>query len=244
MRFRESVVIITGGSDGIGLATARAFLDEGARVALVSRSKAKLEKVKKELKNENRVLIFPADVSNSTMANKVVGLITETWGKVDILVNNAGITDNKLLLRMDEDTWDKLMDVNLKGVFNYSKAVIRPMIRQKHGVIINISSVVGIIGNTGQTAYSASKAGIIAFTKSLAKEVGSRNIRVVCVAPGFVMTKMTENLPEEIKNDYLSRIALKRFASPEEVARVVLFLASEDASYITGQTIIVDGGMI
>lgn len=244
MRFKDKVVIITGGSEGIGLAIAKAFFREGAKIALISRSREKLEKIQNELSNENNVLIYPADVSDSSKAKELVDLVMETWGRVNVLVNNAGITDNKLLLRMDGETWDRLINVNLKGVFNYSRAVLRPMMRQREGVIVNVSSVVGMVGNPGQTAYSASKAGIIAFTKSLAKEVGSRNIRVVCIAPGFVMTKMTESLPDEIKNDYLSRIALRRFATPDEVARVVLFVSSEDASYITGQTIIVDGGMI
>jgi len=164
--------------------------------------------------------------------------------EVDILINNAGITRDTVLLRMKEEQWDQVIQVNLKGTFNCTKAVIRSMFKQKSGKIINISSVTGAMGNAGQANYAASKGGIIAFTKSVSKELASRNINVNAVAPGFIRTAMTDALPEEIQQKYLENISMKRFGTPEDVGKLVLFLSSEDADYITGQTIIIDGGMI
>ncbi len=239
------VALITGASRGIGRATAERFAKGGYNLALVSRSEESLKKVKDELSGYGvEILIFPADVSDFRRAQEVVDATVKELGRIDVLVNNAGTTLDKFLLRTTEEDWDRIIDINLKSVFNYSKAASRYMLKQKGGVIINVSSVVGLIGNAGQASYAASKAGIIAFTKSLAKELGSRNIRVVAVAPGFIETDLTSKLPQDIKDYYFQQIALRRFGKPEDVAGVIYFLAGDDAAYITGQTIIVDGGMI
>ncbi len=245
MRFQNQVVLVTGASTGIGWATAQAFHREGARVALVARNQEALERRFQELGGDpERVAVFAADVTDADRAREVVQAVLERWGRLDVLVNNAGIAIDKLLLRLTEEDWHRVLEVNLTGVFHYTKAALRPLLKQRRGVIINVSSVIGITGNPGQSAYAASKAGIIAFTRSLAREVGSRNVRVVAVAPGYVETRMTADLPEAVKEAYRSQIALGRPAQPEEIARVILFLASEEASYITGQVIVVDGGLI
>ncbi len=245
MRFQDQVVLITGASTGIGWATSRAFFQEGARVALVARNEETLRQRFQELGSDaSRVALFPADVADGQRAQEVVQAVLDQWGRVDVLVNNAGIAIDKLLLRLGPEEWQRVLDVNLTGMYHFSRAVLRPMLKQRQGVIINVSSVVGITGNPGQSAYAASKAGMIAFTRSLAREVGSRNLRVVAVAPGYVETRMTEGLPEAVKEAYRQQIALGRPAQPEEIARVILFLASDEASYITGQVIVVDGGMI
>ena len=239
------VALITGASRGIGKATAEKFARNGYNLALVSRSRESLEKVKEELRETgSEILIFPADVSDFNRAQEIVKDVHDHFGRIDVLVNNAGTTLDKFLLRTSESDWDTIININLKSVFNYSKPVSKIMLKQKYGVIINVSSVVGIIGNAGQASYAASKAGILAFTKSLAKELGSRNIRVVAVAPGFIETALTEKLPEDVKKYYLDQIALKRFGKPEDVANLIYFLASDEASYISGQTFVIDGGMI
>ena len=239
------VALITGASRGIGKATAEKFARNGYNLALVSRSKESLEKVKEEIGGTgSEILIFPADVSDFERAQEIVKEVHDHFGRIDVLVNNAGTTLDKFLLRTSESDWDTIININLKSVFNYSKAVSRIMLKQKYGVIVNVSSVVGLIGNAGQASYAASKAGIIGFTKSLAKELGSRNIRVVAVAPGFIETALTESLPQEVKRAYLEQIALRRFGKPEDVANLIYFLASDEASYITGQTFVIDGGMI
>jgi len=238
--------IITGASRGIGKAIAIKFAQNSYNLGLVSRSENLLNELKKEIEDKYniKVEIYSADVSDYKRAEEIIDDFYKKFNRIDVLVNNAGITDDKFLLRMSESDWDNVINVNLKSVFNYSKFASKYMLKQKFGVIINISSVSGIIGNAGQTSYSASKSAIIAFTKSLAKELGSRNIRVNAVAPGFILTEMTQKLPDEIKNNYLNQIPLKRFGTPEEVANVVYFLASDEASYINGQVIVVDGGMI
>ena len=192
----------------------------------------------------SKAIFIKADVSNFTSCEKMVKQAIEVFGKIDTLVNNAGITKDNLLMRMKEEEFDTVIDINLKGVFNVTKQVVPYMIKRREGSIINVSSVVGICGNAGQCNYSASKAGIIGFTKSLAKEVASRNIRVNAIAPGFITTDMTDVLSDTIKETIYTQIPLKRMGEAKEVAKVVKFLASNDASYITGQVINIDGGMV
>ena len=206
-----------------------------------------LEELEKELKNgqeEIRTLFVKGDVTDVASCTEMVEQITKEFGKLDVVINNAGITKDGLLMRMKEEDFDKVLDINLKGTFHICKQVVPIMMKQKHGKIVNISSVVGIAGNAGQSNYAASKAGIIGFTKSLAKELASRNILANCVAPGFIRTDMTDVLADSVKENILSSIPLKRMGTAEEVANLVYFLASDENSYITGQVIPIDGGMI
>ncbi len=236
-------VVITGASRGIGKATARMFHEAGARVALVARHQERLAQVAEELGGE-RVLTLAADLADPEAPKAVIDAVVEAWGGLDVLVNNAGITRDRFLLRLSEEDLETVLNVNLKAAFRMARTALRPMLKARQGVIVNVSSVVGLTGNPGQSIYAASKAGLIAFTRSLAREVGSRKIRVVAVAPGFIETDMTRDLPEEVKTAYHQQIALGRFGQPEEVARVIRFLASPEASYISGQVIVVDGGLI
>jgi len=244
MEFKGRTSLVTGASQGIGEAIALELGQEGSDVVLVDVQKEKLEEVATRIReNQGKAYVYCADVSRLDQVTKVVEEVLEKHNKIDHLVNNAGITRDSLLMRMTEEEWDAVLAVNLKGIFNFSKAVIRSMISSRYGRIINISSVVALIGNVGQCNYSASKAGVIGFTKSLAREVASRGITVNAVAPGFISTAMTESLPEAVKKTFLDLIPMKRFGTPGEVAHIVKFLLSEEAAYITGQVINVNGGI-
>ena len=242
----SKVALITGGTRGIGKQIAITLAKEGYDIALNYRNENDdLVNAKKEVENCNvRCLAVQGDVSNYDDCERFVKEIIDEFGKIDVLVNNAGITKDMLLMRMKKEDFEQVIDVNLVGTFNVTKNVINYMLKEKSGRIINISSVVGISGNAGQTNYSASKAGIIGFSKSLAKEVASRNILINCIAPGFIQTNMTNVLKDEVKEEIAKSIPLKRMGTPEDVAKAVKFLASEDSSYITGQVIHVDGGML
>jgi len=245
MRLKDKVSLITGAGQGIGKEIAFTFGKEGSEVVICDVNIEQALKTKEELEKENiGAEVFQVDVSDYQQVEDMVNKILDKFSKIDILVNNAGITRDNLILRMSEEDWNRVLNVNLKGTFNCIKAVSRVMIKQKKGKIINIASVVGIMGNIGQANYSASKAGVIALTKTTAKELASRNINVNAVAPGFISTEMTARLPEEIKQKMLAQIPLSRFGLPKDVAKACLFLASDDADYITGQTLVVDGGLL
>ncbi len=242
----SKVALITGATRGIGKQIALTLAEQGYDIAVNYRTaNEELEETKKEIENKNvKCIPVQGDVSNFEDTERFVKEIIEKYGKIDVLVNNAGITKDTLIMRMKKEDFTNVIDVNLTGTFNVTKNVIPYMMKARTGRIINISSVVGITGNAGQTNYSASKAGIIGFTKSLAKEVASRNILVNAVAPGFIETSMTDVLKEEVKEDIASKIPLRRMGKAEDVANLVKFLVSEDSSYITGQVINVDGGML
>lgn len=244
MDFSGKASIITGASQGIGEAIALDLAQHGAEVVLVDIQKQKLDEVAQKIKDDKgKAFAYEVDVSHMEKVAEAVQTMIQNHGTVHHLVNNAGITRDNLLMRMKEDDWDLVMAVNLKGVFNFSKALIRHMIGNRYGRIVNISSVVGLMGNPGQSNYSASKAGVVGFTKSLAREVASRGITVNAVAPGYIETSMTDNLPEAAKNQFLDIIPMRRFGTPKEVAQVVRFLLSDEAAYITGQVININGGM-
>ncbi len=246
MRLLEGkTAVITGGSRGIGKGIAFRFASEGANIAITNiiDNQEFTDTVREIEALGGRAQGYVSDASVFADAENVIDDIVKDFGRIDILVNNAGITRDTLLMRMTEEQWDQVLTVNLKSVFNLTKAAIKPMMKQKNGSIINMSSVVGVSGNAGQANYSASKAGIIGFTKSVAKELGSRNVRCNAIAPGFIITEMTSKLPEDVKSDWIAKIPLRRGGLPEDVANVALFLASELSSYVTGQTIHVCGGM-
>ena len=239
--FDGMTALVTGGSRGIGFAVAKRLIAEGAKVALVSTNMEGAMAAASQLGDNAKG--YACDVSKYDDVQALVTAVLADFGKIDILVNNAGITRDDLLMRMTEEKWDRVLEVNLKGAFNTSKAVMRPMMKARFGRIINISSIVGISGNPGQTNYAAAKAGLIGFTKSLAREIASRNITVNAVAPGFVETDMSGALPEETRNAFIQQVPLARAGKPEDIAGTVAFLAGPDASYITGHVICVDGGM-
>ncbi|MCX5709849.1 MAG: 3-oxoacyl-[acyl-carrier-protein] reductase [Candidatus Omnitrophica bacterium] len=245
MRLKDRVALITGGARGIGRSISLAFAKEGADIVVWDVNLEEAEKTCKDIEALGRkAMAAQVDVTDYAKVEEAVNKILDKLGKVDILVNNAGITKDNLLLRMSQAEWDAVLNVNLKGTFNCIRAVSRPMIKQRSGRIISIASIIGIIGNPGQANYAASKAGIIALTKTAAKELSSRNINANAVAPGFIQTAMTDKLPEELKQKMLANIPLNKFGTADDVAAVCLFLASEDSSYVTGQTIVVDGGMV
>ncbi len=243
---QEKVALVTGGSRGIGRAIALLFARNGAKVVVnYAGNVEKANEVVAKIKNSGgEAIAIAADVaSNEAVAEMIKEVITH-FGRIDILVNNAGITRDNLLIRMKEEEWDAVINTNLKGVFHTSKAVTRQMMKQRFGKIINIASVVGISGNAGQANYVAAKAGVIGLTKTIAKELASRNITANAIAPGFITTDMTKELSEDVQNEMLKQIPIARFGEPEDVASVALFLASDASRYMTGQTLHVDGGMI
>ena len=244
MLFKDKISIVTGASQGIGKAIADLLAQEGARVILWDIREEKLKDVAQEIQTRGGQADFQqVDVSKLAEVEEAAKTALDHYGQIDHLVNNAGITRDNLLMRMSEEEWDLVFQVNLKGVFNCCKAVIRAMMSRRQGRIVNIASVVGLMGNLGQTNYAASKAGVIGFTKSVAREVAARNITVNAVAPGYILTPMTEILSEQTKHMFLNLIPLKKFGRPEDVAKAVRFLLSEDAAYITGQVLNVNGGM-
>ena len=246
MQLDSKVAFVTGASRGIGKAIALTLAEAGADVAInYAGNVASAEAVAEEIRAMGRkAVLIQGDVSQTEVAAAMLDQVVAEFGRCDILVNNAGITRDGLLMRMKEEDWDAVLNTNLKGVYNCTKAAIKYMMKQKSGKIVNISSVVGVMGNAGQANYAAAKAGCIGFTKSVAKEVASRGITVNAVAPGFIATDMTSVLPEKVLEEMTSGIPLKRAGQPIDVAKAVLFLVSDDAAYITGQTLHVDGGMV
>jgi 3-oxoacyl-[acyl-carrier protein] reductase len=246
MRFENQVAVVTGAGRGIGHAIAVRLASEGARVAAVSRTEANAQRTAEEITSvrADSARAYAVDVADHQAVQKVGGRIFEDFGRVDVLVNNAGVTRDGLSMRMSVEDWDTVLNTNLKGAFNFVQAVQRPMIKQRSGRIINISSVIGLIGNAGQANYAASKAGLIGFTKSLARELASRGITVNAVAPGLIETDMTAVLSDEIRKTILSKIPLGTLGQPDDIAAAVAFLASAEAKYITGQVLAVDGGMV
>ena len=242
----RKTVFVTGASRGIGKEVALKYAENGYNVVINYASyKTDVKSLKKEFEEKNvETIIEKADVTNSNQIEELVKKAIEKFGKIDVLVNNAGITKDNLLMRMSEEEFDKVIEVNLKGTYIVTKAVTKYMMKKRNGSIINLSSVVGVAGNAGQTNYSASKAGIIGFTKSVAKELASRNIRANAVAPGFIETDMTAVLPDAVKENIHNQIPLKRMGTAKEVANLIYFLGSEESSYITGQVINIDGGMV
>ena len=240
------VALVTGGTRGIGRAIVLKLASAGASIAFTGQRESEaLRQTESEVANMGvKCKAYISNASDYTLTQELVSEIHKEFGRVDILVNNAGITKDTLLMRMSEEQWDDVINVNLKSTFNFTKAVVPIMARQRQGSIVNISSIVGLNGNPGQANYAASKAGIIGLTKSVAKEMGVRNIRVNAIAPGFIATEMTDALPQEVKDDYAKRISLRRLGQGEDIANVVLFLASDLAGYVTGEVITVDGGMM
>ena len=241
----NKVALITGGTRGIGKAIAKKFAENGYNLVInyVSEN-TDLEKLKNDINSENEILFVRANVGDFVFCEELVKRAIDKFGKIDVLINNAGITRDNLIMRMKEEDFDNVINTNLKGTFNVTKNVVPYMMKKRSGKIVNISSVVGVSGNAGQCNYAASKAGIIGFTKSIAKELASRNILANCVAPGFIDTDMTEVLNDSVKENINNQIPLKRMGTAEEIAKAVYFLAGEDNTYITGQVLNIDGGMI
>jgi len=237
----QKVAVVTGGAQGIGLEIAKKLHDSGCKIVIIDVDENSASVSAAEVNGDYYIV----DVRDENKVGETVDKIVEKDGKIDILINNAGITRDTLLIRMSEEDWDLVIDINLKGVFNFSKQTAKKsMMKTRSGNIVNVASIVGIIGNAGQANYSASKGGVIALTKTMAKELAGRGIRVNAVAPGFIQTRMTDKLPEKVKEKFIENIPMGRLGTPQEVAQVVDFLVSESSSYITGQVITVDGGMV
>lgn len=249
MLLKDKKALITGGSAGIGEAIALKFVQEGASVAILGTNSERLKKVHESMEairvsSDQKFIALVSNVSSKESVETTVEQVLSSLGGVDILVNNAGITRDGLLMKMKEEDWDSVIDTNLKSVYNLCSSLIRPMMKARSGKIINISSVVGLTGNPGQTNYAASKAGMIGFTKALAQEVASRGIQVNCIAPGYIKTKMTDALTTEQQQVVLNKVPLGRMGNPEDIAEAACFLASKMSDYVTGQTLVVDGGMV
>ena len=241
----NKVAIITGASQGIGRTIALVFAKSGANVICIARSESKIKELCLEITDQGgQASPIACDVGDGDAYANAIKSVANEYGKLDILINNAGITRDALLMRMNDTQWDEVLNTNLKGAFHGMKSAIRPMMKNKYGRIINITSIVGLTGNPGQANYAASKAGLIGMTQSIAKEVGTRGITVNCIAPGWINTEMTVDLPEDSKKDLLDRIPIGKIGKPEDIAHAAVFLASDEASYITGQTITVDGGRV
>ena len=245
MILKNKTSIVTGGARGIGKAIALKLAEEGSNIAICDVNEEALQAAKKEIESTGReVLTDKVDVTNLQDVQKFTQKVLDKFGKIDILINNAGITRDGLLVRMNDADWDAVLNVNLKGTFNCAKQVAKTMMKQRAGRIVNIASIIGIVGNAGQANYAASKGGVIALTKSIAKELAARNITVNAIAPGFIQTDMTDRLPEDVKNNITKQIPLNKMGTVRDVANVALFLVSDAASYITGQVVQVDGGMV
>jgi 3-oxoacyl-[acyl-carrier protein] reductase len=245
MRLKDKVAIITGSTKGIGMETAKTFAREGAKVVICGTRENAIKEVVEEIKATGaEALGFKVDVSNRTQVNEMVAEVKKAWGKIDILVNNAGITADAMLKKMTEEQFDAVININMKGVFNCAQAVLDTMTEQGGGVILNATSVVGLYGNVGQTNYAAAKWGVIGMTKTWAKELGRKGIRVNAIAPGFIKTPMTETVPEKVLEMMKEKAPLQRLGNPEDVANAYLFLASDEASFITGTVLSVDGGLV
>jgi len=245
MLLKDQISLITGGAQGIGKEIALLFAGEGSHIVIVDLNKENLAKAKIEIESKGvKCLEIEANVTQSSQVEDAIKKCVDSLGRIDILVNNAGITRDNLLVRMSEEDWDLVLSINLKGTFLFTKAAAKIMMKQRAGRIINIASIIGLMGNAGQANYGASKSGVIGLTKSAAKELAKRGVNVNAIAPGFIKTAMTDKLPENVRNLMLEQIPLERFGLPEDVANVALFLASKYSSYITGQVIQVDGGML
>ena len=245
MLLKDKIALITGGARGIGRDIALTFAREGADICVCDVNEEALQETVKDLEASGRQAMgLKVDVTNLLQVEEMVQKVLDKFKKIDILINNAGITRDNLLLRMKEEEWDAVLNVNLKGTFNCTKAVSKAMVKQRSGRIVNIASIIGLMGNAGQANYAASKGGVISLTKSVAKELASRNINVNAIAPGFIKTAMTAKLSQELQESMLKMIPLNRFGEPSDVANVALFLVSENSGYITGHVIQVDGGMV
>ena len=242
---KNKIAIVTGASQGIGKAIAELFSKSGAHVVCIARNEAKIKNLANTIsKNGHSASYNPCDISDGDLFQNTIKSVINDYGKIDILINNAGITRDSLVLRMKDHQWDEVLNTNLKGAFYATKSVLRSMMKNKYGRIINITSIVGLQGNSGQSNYSASKAGLIGFSQSVAKEVASRGITINCIAPGWIETEMTNNLSQDIKSEIIKNIPIGKTGTTEDIAYTALFLASKESKYITGQTITVDGGRV